>query len=353
MFSNKAQIAVLASAALLLLAGGALFIAKAGAPKLPPPAATRPRPAAPAPQAAPAAPAPQPVVAEKRADPGESSRLALEWLTRTQSPDGGWRVETQGATLDDHVAASSLAGIAIVGTGQKPPKAACAWLERQTPTRTSAVAMQALFLAERAGMFKQRGRPAAEAALARLIALQQKDGTWREEGPDDLARIYYPTVWGVLATKSAKFAGLKQADEALRLTHDTWAQSPAPQGTEALVCYHCTRAFLGWKKEELLTKDLAQVLATAPGPNADPRCFYARTLLAFQCEVLPKWLPHLEARLALQGADGSFEGVGGLDRTTTTALLTLSSEVALRFAALDPNAPPPRPTLAPDVPHDF
>jgi hypothetical protein len=348
---TKAKIAVVAAAVALLLAGGAVVIVRAGEAKPPPSAVVPPRPPspAPAPEAAPAAPAPQAVAAAGRVEPKECVRLALEWLARTQVPGGGWRAETKGATLDDHVIASSFACLAFLGTGQKPPAEACAWLEKQVPARPSAAAIQAMFLCEQAGMFKN-GRPAAETALARLGALQQKDGSWREEGADELARVLYPTVWSVLAMKSAKVGGLKQAGQPLQLTHDVWAQEPLPPETELMVCRQWARMFLGWKREDLLTRELAKALGTSPGATADARCLYARTLLAFQCRVMPEWCPHLESRLAQQTADGSFEPAGGLDRTTTTALLTLSGEIMLRFAGVSAPARQGPPT---DVPKDF
>jgi hypothetical protein len=273
----------------------------------------------------------------------------VDWLTSVAALDGHWYADTKNATTDDHVIASGLAGVVYLGNGEKPPAEACGWLERQQPAGSSAAAVQVLFLAERFGMYQQ-GRVAADAALARLAALQQPDGTWRERGADGADQNVYPTMWAVLALKSAKMAGLLAAGPMLLRAHDGLAQAPIPAQPDAFVVQQCTRSLLGWKREDLWNTVVQQSLERAPDAGTDARIIYAKTLLAFQCGAMPGWRDHLADRFATQLTDGSFESAGGLDSVATTALLALCSEITMRFAG---TAPPPPKAAPADAPKEF
>ena len=149
------------------------------------------------------------------------------WMTRAQEEDGHWDSMRWGAKVKADTTVTALATLCYLGSGhtEKTGKyrgvvqKAIAWLTADLerggmmgendiePVLAHAVAT--LALCEAAGMGNiEQTRKTAQRAVNTLVSLQRRRSGWSSEVRGPGARLR-PTVWAVMALKSATVTGLR------------------------------------------------------------------------------------------------------------------------------------------------
>jgi len=299
---------------------------------------------------------------------------SASWMTRAQEEDGHWDSVKWGAKVRADTTVTALATLCYLGSGHTEKagryrgvvQKAIAWLSadlerggmmgKNDVEPVIAHAVATLALCEAAGMSSiTETQETAQQAVNKLVSLQRRRSGWSSEvrGPRAALR---PTVWAVMALKSASVAGLrvparsfqsavtfldmlerdaegnpwnrrkKKAPKAA--AHHFYDYEPVPRGKrdsgEALptVMGVVARQMIGYRRDDLMNACGWAVGERKPRwPRADDaddgmRYFYFGTLASFNVggDVWTKWnsiardelISHI-ARSADPDIDGSFD----------------------------------------------
>ena len=226
-------------------------------------------------------------------------RLALEWLSRQQYPDGSWSLAgpynsyRDGPPPENKESATAMALLAYLGSGhthqkgtyQETVNKGLKWLlKRQLDSGRFETAKAhhhfythgqcTIVVCELYAMTKDQSlREVCEKAIQYCIDNQSPEGGWRYH-PMDGASDTSVTGWIVMAMQSAKFGDIEVPQEVLDRISD-YLDLASPDGgsvygylpntdvitpsmtAEALLC----RQYLGWKRDDpRLTKGVSLLL---------------------------------------------------------------------------------------------
>ncbi|HEV7279797.1 MAG TPA: hypothetical protein VGN57_06240 [Pirellulaceae bacterium] len=239
----------------------------------------------------------------------DSVKLGLGWMKRYQQPDGRWLLSgpyTNGCSLDNPAAATSMALLAFLGDGHTPmegefrqamTKGADALLRLQDSDgnfyvgpdgqhRLYTQAQATIAVCELYGMTgDERFRKAAELAVEYCVRSQAPEGGWR----------YYPgqesdtsvTGWFVMALKSAEMAGIDVPQESFdrisgyldrvqdeegwrykyRIIERDFSKTMTAEG---ILC----RQYLGWQRDDLRMKKGVDYLLQSPIATDEREIYY-------------------------------------------------------------------------------
>ena len=300
-------------------------------------------------------------------------KLALDWFTRNQEPDGHWEMARHGGEAEHEVASTGLALLCYLGWGAKHTEPgryqvatlnALDWLQktikpdgdlRSKDMYDQGIATMAL--TEAYGMTKDgRLREPAQSAVNFIVKAQNKStGGWRyiPGDPGDTSVF----GWQVMALKSAQMAGLDVPAEALDKA-DEWLnkigggkhkglygyQGPSPAPSMVAEGMFC-RQLLGHGPDQPMMQETAAYLNTRLPGVIDFYYLYYGTLALFQHQgpVWEAWNKALRQVLMTSqekggenGGSWSPQGQHGnrMGRVVSTAMATLSLEVYYRYLPL-------------------
>jgi hypothetical protein len=317
----------------------------------------------------------------------DAVKLGLGWMKRQQQPDGRWLLSgpyTNGCSLDNPAAATSMALLAFLGDGNTPTegefrqtmtKGADALLRFQDSDgnfyvgpegqhRLYTQAQATIAVCELYGMTgDERFREAAELAVEYCVRSQGTEGGWR----------YYPgqesdtsvTGWFVMALKSAEMAGIDVPQEAFdRISayldrvedEEGWRYKyriierdySKTMTAEAVLC----RQYLGWDRDDLRMRKAVEYILQSPIATDEREVYYwyyaSQTLHHYGGEEWDAWNANLREVLpAIQEKKGREQGswsprddewgsVGGRLFMSSLCLYTL--EIYYRHLPLDQQA---------------
>jgi hypothetical protein len=237
-------------------------------------------------------------------------KAGLEWLARNQSTNGTWSLSgpySGGATLENRVAATSMALLAFQGAGnthrsgefsRNVSRAWAAMLRLQDKDgkffqegegaahhRLYTQAQATIAICELYGMTKDdQYRKPAQLALDYCIKAQSPEGGWRYEPRQDSDTSV--TGWFVMALQSAMMAGLevpspsldsisKFLDKVGRENGTRYSYKPGQAETpamtaEGLLC----RQYLGWNHDDPRLRQGVDFVAVNPIDYSDENVYY-------------------------------------------------------------------------------
>lgn len=304
----------------------------------------------------------------------DAVKLGLGWMKRQQQKDGRWLLNgpySNGASLENPAAATSMALLAFLGDGHTPTegefrqamtKGADALLRFQDSDgnfyigpdgqhRLYTQAQATIAVCELYGMTRdERFREAAELAVEYCVRSQAPEGGWR----------YYPgqesdtsvTGWFLMALKSAEMAGIDvppasfdrisayldkvQDEEGWQYKYRIIERDYSKTMTaEAMLC----RQYLGWQRDDLRMKKAVDYLLQSPIATDEREVYYwyyaSQTLHHYGGEEWESWNANLREVLpAIQERNGREQGswsprddewgsVGGRLFMTSLCLYTL------------------------------
>lgn len=304
----------------------------------------------------------------------DAVKLGLGWMKRQQQPDGRWLLSgpyTNGCSLENPAAATSMALLAFLGDGNTPTegefrqtmtKGADALLRFQDSDgnfyvgpegqhRLYTQAQATIAVCELYGMTgDERFREAAELAVEYCLRSQAPEGGWR----------YYPgqesdtsvTGWFVMALKSAEMAGIDVPQESFDRISAYFDKVQDEEGwrykyriverdysktmtAEAVLC----RQYLGWDHDDLRMRKAVDYILQSPIATDEREVYYwyyaSQTLHHYGGEEWEAWNANLREVLpAIQEKKGREQGswsprddewgsVGGRLFMTSLCLYTL------------------------------
>lgn len=303
----------------------------------------------------------------------QSIAAAHSWLLSAQEADGHFDCRKHGGIEGQNAATTSLAVLAFLGAGHTSKtgmyKGTVAkgidWLStHDAPADVTQASLRALVLCENYGM-AQANQASAESAVKDLLARQGGGGGWLEAGPNDgRGNSIDPTVWAVMALKSAKVCGLlKQPgigdddplQRAVQFLDAKEAEAVAKTNkAEVAAGLGIARIFSGYKVDDATVRRLAGAAAQKlpawnnEGLGDESVSWYHATLLTFSkggaewqrwnAALKDSLLTHQSKEAANTGSWDYREGSAPFrwGRIGTTTLSTLSLEVYYRYQTIVP-----------------
>ncbi|MEZ6037016.1 MAG: sigma-70 family RNA polymerase sigma factor [Planctomycetota bacterium] len=288
---------------------------------------------------------------ERDGDPVRQIDRSLTWLASVQQPDGSFADDGGRADLE----ATTTVALALLGHGVLLERGehaemlgrAIGWLLTQQQDDGRIVdgsgddvrlhALATLALAEAYGLdYLVEVRGGLCDALRWLAAQRREDGGFPRRSDAALGDVE-TTADAVMALATAEFFAVPTEMRGKQVTQ--WlAQHDAAERASDAAAASFARMFVGEDPRPFANDAafVAQLLAIHADDDAGRDCWITHTLYQLGEEPWKVWSDRLrqlgEAQLQEGALAGSWQPVGGLPRTTTTALRTLSLECYRRFS---------------------